>query len=162
MARVAFFDERQWTNWHLTVRDVPIAGRFELSNSGGGPTLARMAESAAVVQGLVGRAFAERRRLRAQGSAWSFSEAAAVPGGWCLATGYANWLFPLPATHVHPSFTGDPGGLFLCQTGISVAELNMTIERQFGRSLSTSGASNGQTFVGAMSTGTHGSAIDQP
>jgi FAD/FMN-containing dehydrogenase len=162
VARVAFFDEREWTNWHLTVRDVPIAGRFELQNSAGGPTLARMAESAAVVQGLVARAFAERRRLRAQGSAWSFSEAAAVPGGWCLATGYANWLFPLPRTHVHPSFSGDSDGLFLCQTGISVAELNMTIERRFGRSLATSGASNGQTFVGAMSTGTHGSAIDQP
>lgn len=162
MARVAFFDEREWTNWHLTVRDVPIAGRFELQNSAGGPTLDRMVESAAAVQGLVGRAFAERRRLRAQGSAWSFSEAAAVPGGWCLATGYANWLFPLPPTHVHPSFSGDRDGLFLCQTGISVAELNMTIERRFGRSLATSGASNGQTFIGAASTGTHGSAIDQP
>ncbi len=162
MARVLFHDEREWSNWHLSVRDVPIAGRFELQNSAGAPSLAKMAESAAAVQALIGRAFTERRRLRAQGSAWSFSEAAAVPGGWSLATGYANWLFPLPRTHVVAGFDGDPDGLFLCQTGISVAELNMTIERGFGRSLATTGASNGQTVVGAMTTGTHGSAIDQP
>ncbi|RYI11765.1 MAG: FAD-binding oxidoreductase, partial [Acetobacteraceae bacterium] len=120
-----------------------------------------MAESAAAVQALIGRAFSERRRLRAHGAAWSFSEAPAVPGGWPLATGYANWLFPLPATHVDPAFSGDRDGLVLCQTGISVAELNIYLERR-GRSLVTTGASNGQTLVGAVSTGTHGSAIDQP
>ena len=161
MARTLFFDEREWTNWHLTVRDVPIAGRFELHNSAGSATLARMAESAAAVQALIGRAFAERRRLRAQGAAWSFSEAAAVPGGWCLATGHGNWLFRLPSTHVLPGYVGDHDGLVLCQTGVSVAQLNIFLEAR-GRSLATTGASNGQTLVGAMSTGTHGSAIDQP
>lgn len=162
MARIVYFDEREWTNWHLSVRDVPIAGRFELHNSSGKATLAGMADSAVVLQSLLDRAFKERRRVRAQGSAWSFSEAAAVPGGWCLATGYANWLFPVPETHIDPSFNGDRGGLFLCQTGVSVSELNMVLERRYGRSLATSGASNGQTLVGAMNTGTHGSAIDQP
>jgi FAD/FMN-containing dehydrogenase len=161
MARTIRFDDREWTNWHLTVKDVPIAGRYELHNSAGTASLARMAESAAAVQALVGRAFAERRRLRAQGSAWSFSEAAAVPGGWSLATGYANWLFPLPPSHVHPGYPDEREGLVLCQTGISVAELNMYLE-PLGRSLATTGASNGQTFVGAMSTGTHGSAVDHP
>lgn len=161
MARMVYFDEREWTNWHLSVRDVPIAGRFELHNSAGNVTLARMAESAAAIQSLLERAFTERRRVRPQGSAWSFSEAASVPGGWCLATGYANWLMRVPPTHVDPG-VADRDGLFLCQTGISVAELNMHLERRCGRSLATSGASNGQTLVGAMSTGTHGSAIDQP
>jgi FAD/FMN-containing dehydrogenase len=159
MARTLFYDDREWTNWHLTVKDVPIAARYELHNSSGGPSIARMAESAAAVQALIGRAFAERRRLRAQGAAWSFSEAAAVPGGWSLATGYANWLFPLPSSHVDPGFDGD--GLILCQAGISVSELNQYLEPR-GRSLRTTGASNGQTLVGAMSTSTHGSAIDQP
>ena len=161
MAKTVFFDEREWTNYHLTVRDVPIAGRFELHNSGGAATLAQMAQSAAVVQALIGRAFQERRRLRAQGAAWSFSDAAAIAGGWSLATGYANALFPLPATHVVPEFSGDRAGLFLCQTGVAVSELNKVLEQR-GRSLATTGASNGQTFVGAMSTGTHGSAIDLP
>lgn len=161
MAKTVFYPDDAWTNWHLTIRDMPIAGRFELHNSSGSPSLARMVESTRAVQALIGRAFAERRRLRPHGAAWSFSEAPAVPGGWPLATGYANWLFPLPSTHVDPAYGGDPDGLVLCQTGISVAELNMYLERR-GRSLVTTGASNGQTLVGAMSTGTHGSAIDQP
>ena len=161
MAKTIFFDDREWTNWHLTVKDVPIGGRFELHNNAGGATLAGMEKSAKAVQALIARAFAERRRLRAQGSAWSFSEAPSVPGGWSLSTGFANWLFPLPPTHVVPGYPGDKDGLFLCQTGISVAELNMFLEPR-GRSLATTGASNGQTFVGAMSTGTHGSAVNHP
>ena len=161
MARTVFFDDREWMNFHLSVRDVPVAGRYELHNSAGAASLERMAESAVAVQALIAKAFAERRRLRAQGSAWSFSEAPVAPGSWSLSTGYANWLFPLPPTHVHADYAGDREGLVLCQTGISVAELNCYVERR-GRSLATSGASNGQTFVGAMSTSTHGSAIDHP
>lgn len=161
MARTVFQDERLWTNWHLSVRDVPIAGRFEILNSAGTPTLQKMAESAAQVQALIARAIAERRRLRAQGAAWSYSEAPAVPGGWCLSTGYLNWLFPLPETHVVTGFTGDRTGLVLAQAGVSVGALNRWIEAR-GRSLATSGASNGQTIAGAVSTGTHGSAVDHP
>lgn len=161
MARTISFDDREWTNWHLTVRDTPIAGRYELHNSAGRASLGRLAESAAAVQALIARAFAQRRRLRAQGAAWSFSEAPAIPGGWSLSTGYANWLFSIPRSHTHAGFEGDRDGLVLCQTGISVSELNMFLEPR-GRSLATTGASNGQTFVGAMSTSTHGSAVDQP
>jgi hypothetical protein len=158
MARILSFDDRTWHNWHFTERDVPIAGRFELHRAVTA-SLADMRASAAAVQGLIGRAFAERRRLRAHGATWSFSAAPSVPGGWPLATGYANQLFALPASHVDPGFAGDHDGLVLCQTGISVAELNMWLEPR-GRSLATTGASNGQTFVGAMSCSTHGSAID--
>lgn len=160
MAHIAAFDERQWTNWHMTERDLPIAGRFELHHDGAG-TMAAMRESAAAVQALIGRARAEGRQLRAYGSAWSFSAVASVPGGWPLSTNGANTLFPLPASHVDPGFSGDADGLVLCMTGVQVSELNMWLEQR-GRSLATSGASNGQTFVGAMSTGTHGSAIDHP
>jgi FAD/FMN-containing dehydrogenase len=161
MARTIFHDVDDWQNFHLSVKNVPIAGVFELHNSAGSASLAKMAASAAAVQALIGRAFAERRRLRAQGAAWSFSDVAAVPGGWMLNTGYANWLYRLPPAQVAPGFAGDRDGLLLAQTGISVAEINMYLEPR-GRSLATTGASNGQTFVGAMSTSTHGSAIDHP
>lgn len=158
MARILKFDDRSWHNWHFTERDVPIAGRYELHRAVTA-SLADMRASAKAVQDLIGKAFTDRRRLRAHGATWSFSAAPSVPGGWPLATGYANQLFALPKTHVDPSFSGDHNGLVLCQTGISVAELNMWLEPR-GRSLATSGASNGQTFVGAMSCSTHGSAID--
>ncbi|WP_017666811.1 hypothetical protein [Sandarakinorhabdus sp. AAP62] len=158
MARILKFDDRTWHNWHFTERDVPIAGRYELHRAVTA-SLADMRASASAVQDLIGKAFTERRRLRAHGATWSFSAAPSVPGGWPLATGYANQLFALPPSHVDPGFTGDRQGLVLCQTGISVAELNMWLEPR-GRSLATTGASNGQTFVGAMSCSTHGSAID--
>jgi FAD binding domain len=161
MARVIPMNERLWGNWHGTVSKVPIGERYELHNSSSGDVIARMAAAGHEVQKLVGRAFAERRRLRAVGGAWSFSDVAAVPGGWALSTGFANRLVQVPPGDIVPAYAGDRDGLFLLQTGVSVGELNMAIERR-GRSLLTSGASNGQTFVGAAATGTHGSAIDQP
>jgi hypothetical protein len=45
------------------------------------------------------------------------------------------------------------------QCGCAVQELSKAL-RNLGRALKTSGASNGQTIVGATSTNTHGSAID--
>lgn len=161
MARTIFFDDRDWMNYHLTVKGVPIAGRYELHNSPGTSSLEKMAASAAALQALIGKAFAERRRLRAQGSTWSFSEAPAVPGGWSLATGHARMIVTLAPTHLVPQYAGERDGLVLCQTGVPVSDLNQFLEAN-GRSLMTSGASNGQTFVGAMSTSTHGSAIDLP
>ena len=161
MARVHFFDEREWMNWHLSLVRVPIAGRFELHNRATGPVLERIAEAGRATMALVGRAFAERRRLRAVGGAWSYSEVPANPGGWIFSTGFANRLAQVPESHAAPEFAGFRDGLFLAQCGVSVGEFNRAVE-SVGRSLRTSGASNGQTFVGAMATGTHGSAIDHP
>lgn len=161
MARIIPMQERLWGNWHGTVTKVPIGERYELHNSSSGDAVSKLAASGRAVQGLVGRAFAERRRLRAVGGAWSFSDVGAVPGGWVLSTGFANRLLRVPAGDVDPNYAGDRDGLFLLQTGVSVGEFNMAVEK-LGRSLLTSGASNGQTFVGAAATGTHGSAIDQP
>ena len=160
MARIVEHDERVWHNFHFTERNVPVAARFELHRKAQA-SIAEMRACAEAVQGLIARAITERRRLRAHGATWAFSAAASIPGGWPLATGYANQIFPLPASHVAPGFTGDKDGLVLCQTGVSVAELNMWLEPR-GRSMPTTGASNGQTIAGAMSCGTHGSAIDHP
>jgi FAD binding domain len=52
----------------------------------------------------------------------------------------------------------DPSRLVFAQCGTSVRELSETLEEKHGLSLPTSGASNGQTICGAISTGTHGSA----
>jgi hypothetical protein len=160
MARTYPKNERQWTNWHLSLQHVPIAERFEIANTGT-KSLARMAETAAEIQKLIERAFAERRRLRAVGGAWSYSEAPSNPGGWLLSTGYMNWKFPLTAADLHPSVEGHPQRFLLVQTGAKVSDVNEWFEPS-GWSLPNTGASNGQTFVGAMSTGTHGSAIDSP
>jgi hypothetical protein len=109
MAHILKFDDRTWHNWHFTERDVPIAGRYELHRAVT-PSLTDMRASAKAVQDLIGKAFTERRRLRAHGATWSFSAAPSVPGGWPLATGYANQLFALPASHVDLNRAGFAGG----------------------------------------------------
>lgn len=89
-------------------------------------------------------------------------------GGWSLSdiqktTGYLinanalNMIEPgLPATQVEP---GIPGNLYcLAQCGASVMEINTQLQ-QSNLALSTSGASDGQSIVGAISTGTHGSSF---
>ena len=45
------------------------------------------------------------------------------------------------------------------QCGVGVAQLSGLL-RHDGLSLKTSGANNGQTLAGAISTGTHGAALD--
>ncbi len=160
MAMIVEVPERRWHNFHYTQRNVPIAALMELHRSNA-LTLDEMRACGEAVQQLIGRAITERQRLRAQGAAWAFSAAAAIPGGWPLMTGNANLHFAVPPSHVAPGFQGDRDGLMLCQAGTSVAEINQWLEPQ-GRSLATTGASNGQTIAGAMSCGTHGSAIDHP
>ena len=46
---------------------------------------------------------------------------------------------------------------FFCQSGLKIGELNKICESE-NRSLMTSGASNGQSIAGAISTGVHGSS----
>lgn len=160
MARIVELPQTNWHNFHFTERNVPVAAIMEL-HRGDAHTLDEMRACGQAVQQLIGRAIAEKRRLRAQGAVWAFSAAASIPGGWPLMTGYANLHFAVPSSHVAPDFQGDRDGLMLCQAGTSVAEINMFLEPK-GRSLATTGASNGQTIAGAMSCGTHGSAIDHP
>jgi FAD/FMN-containing dehydrogenase len=95
--------------------------------------------------------------LRGLGGGWSFSSVAAAPQGILLNTRPLNYRFAVSS--IHPQFQGDVSNVFFVQCGMSIAELNEYL-RGRGKSLKTSAASNGQTIVGAMSTGTHGSAID--
>jgi FAD/FMN-containing dehydrogenase len=96
--------------------------------------------------------------LRPLGGGWSFSEVAATDG-WMLNTKPLNLLFRMDAADVVPGYAGDAAGLRFAQCGVSVKELDDRLAAE-GRSLRTHGASNGQTIAGAVSTGTHGSAID--
>ncbi len=96
-------------------------------------------------------------RLRGIGGGWSLSRAA-VTDGRLVNTKGLNWKFPLQGNHLLPGYKGAPSDLVFAQCGTSVQELNSYLERR-GYSLKTSGASNGQTIVGAVATGTHGSAF---
>ncbi|MDB5703284.1 MAG: FAD-binding protein [Sphingomonas bacterium] len=152
--------QTEWTNFHGTVT-VPIRALWKIRNSSTASTMAGMRETADRLQALIRHAVAQRVRLRAVGSRWSFSEVAAAKDGWALQTDQLNFDFTVGPGSVDPGFTGAPGDLVFAQAGASVAELNRKIEAAPRlRSFRTTGASNGQTLGGALGTGIHGSAID--
>ena len=110
------------------------------------------------LQTLISNASADNLHLRAFGGGWSLSKVAAT-NGCLLNTKRLNLNRCVASEDISPNYTGDRRQLYLAQCGMSIKELNLTLET-YSRSLKASGASNGQTIVGAMSTCTHGSAFD--
>lgn len=150
--------QRVWQNWHQNFTQ-PIHELLDLWNAK--PAVSDFTvyrETTRGLQRLVGRAGQEGRSLRALGGSWSFSPVAATDG-IVLNTRPLNYRFQfaLQGT-VDPQYGRDPSNLFLAQCGNSLAELNEYL-RSLRKALKTSGASNGQTIAGALSTGTHGSAF---
>lgn len=96
-------------------------------------------------------------RVRAQGARWSLSEVAQCKDGWLLQTeGLTFTQVGFSALHADSPY--QPQDMCWVQSGTLVAQLNYNLGIN-GRSLSTTGASNGQTIAGATSTGTHGAAF---
>ena len=151
---------RRWNNWHGSIpRDEqPLAALLDIWN--GDPNRSDIdfyKGTTRGLQGLIHRAMREDKVIRGLGGGWSFSSVAAATQGLLLNTRPLNYRFANIA--LHPGFQGDGSNVFFVQCGISIAELNEYL-RHRGKALKTSGASNGQTIAGAISTGTHGSAID--
>lgn len=149
-----------WVNRHGNV-PAHVARLFDLRNpltTGNQATLEAYNAMTAALQDLVSQAQAANVRLRAAGAGWSLSEVA-VTDGWLLNTQPLDFTFRLGAEMLVDSAQEHTANLLFAQCGIGVAQLSALL-RQSGQSLKTSGASNGQTLAGAISTGTHGSAID--
>ncbi len=158
-ATVVKNDRAQWTNWHQNVTQ-KIRGLYDVYNPPGEASAAGLRATVRQLQGLIADAQGRGDPVRAIGGGWSFSRVPATEG-WVVNTRPLNWVFRITQASVHDGYAGDPEGLLLVQCGVQISELNRYLEVERGRSLRTAGASNGQTFVGAMSTGTHGSAIDE-
>jgi hypothetical protein len=153
----------EWENWHHTVRQ-KIAGIYIPHYPVGSPTT-----TPAILNGctkdiqIAIRAAKDRGlRLRAAGSAWSLSRAGVTDGVMLDTSRLKGWV-KISEGNLDPGYKGDAErrpGLYMFQCGTLVAEVNKLLESdQQQRSLWTSGAANGQTIVGATSTGTHGSAL---
>jgi hypothetical protein len=97
------------------------------------------------------------RCVRGVGSGWSLSEVMKT-------TDYLVNSGPLDLikTNFEVEDTvaaNDANNIVLVQSGVKVSQLNMALQ-SLNKALETTGASDGQTIGGAISTGTHGSAID--
>ncbi len=116
------------------------------------------------LQWLIGHAIDNNIRLRAMGSGWSFSKVAVSEGG-IVDTKSLRLNFSVNKTNVNDQYLNKGGlaeDLFFVQCGVSMLQLNSKLEKEKrpNRSIKASGASNGQTVAGALSTGTHGAAFN--
>jgi len=145
-----------WNNLHETYRQ-QIQDLYHLANDPNAGALDGYNDTTAGIQKIITDAIASGTPLRPLGGNWSLSPITATPG-IILDTKSLNTIFPITAHSVHADFTGDAASLYMAQCGNGIWELNKFLTGQ-GRSLSASGASNGQTIAGAIATGTHGAGI---
>jgi hypothetical protein len=145
------------SNIHGTFRQ-SIRDLFNIANGDTGSIMERYRATTAAIQSLLGRAVLQDRTVRALGANWSFTKAG-YTSDWILSTGRLNMMKRILPEEVFDPSTYELDRLLFAQCGCAVQELSKAL-RPLGRSLKTSGASNGQTIVGAISTGTHGSAFD--
>ncbi|GAA3620686.1 FAD-linked oxidase [Flavivirga jejuensis] len=96
--------------------------------------------------------------FRAYGSAWSMNNIASHKDRMHY-NGFMNISMPIHAGDCHPDNVYNPDNLFLFECGNTIKEISETLAEN-GKSLKTTGASNGQTIAGCISTGVHGAGVD--
>ena len=164
-------DDRPWQNLHQNVRFTP-AKYCDIWNFWDDNSYAkshRWKPGLAALKMLIQdaqKAQKSIRNARALGGGWSLSYAAETKGFMANTKPLNIIEIGVQDRHCHDDFLknlDDDGGrpeerLVFAQCGASISELNRALEN-VGLSLPTSGASNGQTICGAMSTSTHGAGI---
>ena len=149
--------ERTWANYHRTGTS-RLTGRFALRSGDARRGRVDIAEGARDVHRWLLEAKGKEMPVRPVGGAWSLSNIQLVQDGWMLNTRRFNRCFRLAAADFARPDAVDAGAFMLVEGGVQIDEVNDRLE-EMGRSLSTSGASNGQTMPGACATGTHGSVF---
>ncbi|WP_353779991.1 FAD-linked oxidase [Winogradskyella sp. 3972H.M.0a.05] len=118
----------------------------------------RYNDAAKEIQRLIKETQQAGEGFRAYGSAWSMNNIASHKDRMHH-NGPMNLSMPIHPSECHQNNAYDPTNLFLFQCGNTIKEVSETLAEN-GKSLKTSGASNGQTIAGCISTGVHGAGLD--
>lgn len=115
------------------------------------------------LQWVIGTALERNFNIRAMGSGWSLSKVA-VSDDTIINTKNLRHRFTLKAENFDADYLNaghDPDNHRFLQCGNTIIRINNYLEKKSNpaKSLRASGGSNGQTIVGAFSTGTHGAAL---
>jgi hypothetical protein len=153
--------DHEWRNWHATEGVGGKVERFFTPRNlwADGTKPARMFEAgAAALAAIVRIAEKNGKRVRAIGSGWSLNSCA-FNAEYLVNTARLNeWFIGFNTeSMLTESFRPRKRRMVFAQCGVQLKVLNGYLEAR-RLSLPTSGASNGQTIVGALSTGTHGAA----
>lgn len=157
-SNIIITDNYRWSNEHNNINR-QVLHRYQISNAANGG----FKDGLAGIQKMIGQARSRNERLRSYGGKWSLSDVAicndsihdSKPLTYFGTVGAnsinGDALFPNDSTPFEKR-------LFFFQAGCQINQINNTLEAR-GFCLPTTGASNGQTISGAVSTGTHGSAL---
>ncbi len=118
----------------------------------------RYNDAALEIQRLIRDSIDKNERFRAYGSAWSLSDIAHQQDRMHY-NARMNLKLGVSPEDIHKDSKYRLEDLFFFQCGNTIKEISEHLSK-YGKSLKTSGASNGQTIAGAISTGIHGSAFD--
>ncbi|WP_203295778.1 FAD-binding oxidoreductase [Luteirhabdus pelagi] len=118
----------------------------------------RYNDAAKEIQRLLKQALDSGEGFRAIGSKWSMSSIAHQKDRMHF-NSYMNIKMAISANEVHANSPYKAENLFFLQCGNQIKEISLYLQEK-GKSLKTTGASNGQTIAGCISTGVHGSALD--
>ena len=152
---------QQWSNKHENFTHQLVANAsFKLWNPPGQKRRERYLATTKNFQWLINHAVTNNLKLRAMGSGWSFTKVGVTEGG-LIDTAGLNFSFPITQKYTNGNYAKQPEDLYFLQCGTIIHEVNTRLAaKNPQRSIKASGASNGQTIAGALSTGTHGAAID--
>ncbi|TXE07833.1 FAD-binding protein [Gelidibacter salicanalis] len=131
----------------------------ELEGDGNMPIkLERYNDVAKEIQRLIKETHEAGYGFRAYGSAWSMNDIAHQRDRMHY-NGFMNIHIPIALDDLHPNTNFDASNLFLFECGTTIKRMSEVLSAH-GKSLKTTGASNGQTIAGCISTGVHGSAFN--
>ncbi|MEO6131867.1 MAG: FAD-binding protein, partial [Saprospiraceae bacterium] len=149
-----------WTNLHENINFTAEQFHIIWNRNPDGSTpvgfIAKWKSGLTNIKAVLRIAMDNAKKVRAVGGGWSLSDIQKT-SGFLINTNALNMIEPgLSAINVEAGIDGSK--YCLAQCGASVMEINTQLH-QSNLALSTSGASDGQSIVGAISTGTHGSAF---
>ncbi|GAB1855210.1 hypothetical protein MHTCC0001_00430 [Flavobacteriaceae bacterium MHTCC 0001] len=160
MAETTPYSVTQWDTLHKNGPfDLKLLLKTELAgNANNNNAIALYNDASDEIRRLIGEAVANGEGFRAYGSRWSMSNIAHQKDRMHINT-FMNIDIPVSDTDMHTNTTYANENVFFFQCGNTISEISQALAR-YGKSLKTSGASNGQTIAGCISTGVHGSGLD--
>lgn len=151
-------DNYLWTNEHNNISK-QVLHRYQIFNN----QATGWKDGLSGIQSMIGQARSRNERLRSYGGKWSLSDVAVCNDSIHDSKPLTYWgSVGQNSISGEAFYKDDPKPLaqrlFYFQSGSQINQINNVLEER-GFCLPTTGASNGQTIAGAVSTGTHGSAL---
>lgn len=159
MARTTKLSLSEWDTLHNNGPwDLKCLYKTKLEASSLMPSsLDRYNDAAQEIQKLIKEANNQNEGFRAYGSAWSMSHVAHQKDRMHF-NAHMNEYFSFKDQDLHHLSSYSANDIFMFECGNVIKEISEKLAGH-GKSLKSSGASNGQTIAGCISTGVHGSGI---